>query len=350
MTPIRFGIIGLGNIATRHAEAARKLDGGELFACYSRDAGKAAAFADKHGCKSYSDFDAFLADPHLDVVTICTPSGAHLEPALAVASAGKHVIVEKPIEVTPARSRKIIAACRQRRVKLVAIFPSRFKDVSRAMKAAVETGRLGKLVNGSAYVKWFRNQAYYDSGAWRGTWKLDGGGCLMNQGIHAVDMLLWLMGDPVEVMAFASRPTKKRIEVETNLVANLKFKNGALGVIEASTEIFPGYPKRIEVCGTKGTVVCVEDDLLCWDFEEKRPEDAEILQKFAVKTGAIGGAANPMAISEEGHRRQFQELVDVLQGRQKHLTCVGAEGLRSVAAITAIYQSVRTGRRVRYRC
>jgi predicted dehydrogenase len=346
---IGFGIVGLGNISDFHAQAAKALRGGRLHSCFSRTQKKADAFGRKHGAAGYSDWKAFLADPGLDVVTICTPSGAHLEPALAAARAKKHVVVEKPLEITPARCRRIIQACRKHRVKLVTIFPSRFKDVNLTMKGAIDSRRLGKLVNGSAYVKWYRDQKYYDSGAWRGTWALDGGGCLMNQSIHNVDLLLWLLGDVVEVMAYADRPTRKRIEVETNLVAALKFANGALGTIEASTEIFPGYPKEIEISGTRGTIASVEEDLINWDFEKPLPRDKAIMKKFAVKTGSSGGASDPLAISFDGHRRQLQELVDVLRRKKPRLTCDGEEGIRSVKLIDAVYQSVRTGKAVRVR-
>ncbi|MDA0323460.1 MAG: Gfo/Idh/MocA family oxidoreductase [Verrucomicrobia bacterium] len=347
--PIGFGIVGLGNIADFHAQAARALRGGRLHSCFSRSQKKADAFGKKYRALGYSDWNAFLADPELDVVTICTPSGAHLGAALAAAKAKKHVIVEKPLEVTPARCRRIIQACKRNRVKLVTIFPSRFKDVNLAMKDAIGSKRLGKLVNGSACVKWFRDQKYYDSGAWRGTWALDGGGCLMNQSIHNVDLLLWLMGDVTEVMAYADRPSRKRIEVETNLVAALKFANGALGTIEASTEIFPGYPKEIEISGTRGTIAAVEEDLVNWDFEKPLANDKAIRKKFAVKVGGSGGASDPLAISFEGHRRQFQELVDVIRRKKRNLTCDGQEGIRSVKLIDAIYQSVRTGKAVKVR-
>ena len=348
-TALRFGIVGLGNIAAFHAQAARALKGGVLHSCFSRAPKKAQAFAHKHGCRPFFDYRAFLADPALDIVTICTPSGAHLDPALAAARAGKHLIVEKPLEITPARCRRIMAACRAAGVKLVTVYPSRFQDVSRAMKAAVEKRRLGSLVSGSAYVKWFRPQRYYDTRAWCRTWGASGGGALMNQGIHSVDLLLWLMGDPVRVAAFMSRPTRRGIEVETNVVAALEFPGGALGVIEASTEVFPGYPKRIEICGAHGAIAASEEELARWDFEAARPGDAGILRKFVKKSGASGGSSDPLAISYEGHRRQFQELVDVLQGRKRALTCDGAEGLRSVRVVCAIYESARTGRPIRLR-
>ena len=344
-----FGVVGLGNISAFHAQAANALRGGRLYACFSRDPGKAARFAAEHTCRPYSDFKKFLADPDLHVVTVATPSGAHLEPAVAAARAKKHVIVEKPLEITPARCRRIIDACAKNRVKLVTVFPSRFKDVSIAMKEAIDTKRIGTPVSGSAYVKWFRDQAYYDSGAWRGTWELDGGGALMNQAIHNVDLLIYLMGDAVEVFAYANRPTRKRVEAETNLVACLKFKSGALGVIEATTEAYPGYPKALQISGTRGTIASVEDDLKLWDFEKRLPGDRHTLKRFAAKSGASGGAADPLAISFEGHRRQFQELVDVLKGRRRKLTCDGREGLRSVRLVCAVYDSVRTGKAVSLR-
>ena len=344
---LNFGIIGLGAIADKHAPAIKALRGGKLHSCYSRSAKKADIFSGTHGCEPYSDLKHFLADPDLDIVSVCTPSGAHLEPGVAAARAGKHVIMEKPLEVTPARCRRVIQACTQNRVKLVTIFPSRVKDVNIAMKDALQRGRLGKPVSASCHIRWYRPQSYYDSGAWRGTWNLDGGGCLMNQGIHNVDLLIWLMGDVAEVSAYMSRPTRKRIEVETNLVAALKFKNGALGTIVASTETYPGYPKTLEINGTKGTVASVEEDLVSWDFATPRPEDKRILKKFSEKTNASGGSSDPMAISFEGHQRQFQELADVLQGRKRKLSCDGHEGLRSVKLVCAIYKSAQTGKPVR---
>jgi UDP-N-acetyl-2-amino-2-deoxyglucuronate dehydrogenase len=344
-----FGVVGLGNISAIHAQAANALSGGRLYACFSRDSGKAARFSEAHKCRPYSDYKRFLADPDLHIVTIATPSGAHLEPAIAAARAKKHVVVEKPLEISPVRCRRIITACAKNRVKLATIFPTRLKDVGVAMKDAIDKKRIGTPVSGSAYVKWFRDQAYYDSGAWRGTRELDGGGALMNQGIHNVDMLIYLMGDAVEVFAFANRPTLKRIEVETNLVACLKFKNGALGVIEATTEAHPGYPKVLEINGSRGTLSSVEDELGHWDFEKELSRDKIIRQRLSANSGMSGGAADPMAISFDGHRRQFQELVDVLKGKKRKLTCDGSEGLRSVKLVCAIYESVRTGKPVKLR-
>ena len=196
-----FGIIGCGMIAKFHARAIADVRGAKLVACFDSFPAAADRLAAETGCRAYHKLDEMLADPAVDVVTIGTPSGAHMEPAVAAARAGKHVIVEKPLEITLTRCDKIIEACRKANVKLSAIFPSRFHDSSQEIRRALDDGRFGRLTMGDAYVKWFRPQAYYDSGAWRGTWKLDGGGALMNQAIHSVDLLTWFMGPAVEIRA-----------------------------------------------------------------------------------------------------------------------------------------------------
>ena len=191
--PFGFGIIGCGMIANFHAKALAEVRGAKLIACADTAPGRAAAFAKEFGCTPYDSLDAMLADETVEAVTVATPSGSHMEPAVAAANAGKHVIVEKPLEVTLKKCDRIIEACEKAGVKLGTIFPSRFHDSSKLMKQAVDAGRFGRLTLGDAYVKWYRTQQYYDSGAWRGTWALDGGGALMNQAIHTVDLLTWLM-------------------------------------------------------------------------------------------------------------------------------------------------------------
>jgi len=198
------------------------------------------------------------------------------------------------------------------------------------VRDAVQAGRLGTLVSASASVKWYRSQDYYDAGGWRGSWKLDGGGCLMNQGIHAVDCLLWCAGDVATVSAFASRPTRQRIEAEANLVAALQFTGGALGAIETSTEIFLGNSRRLEFCGTAGTIVTEDERLVRWDFAQPLPADAELRRRLAPQPVVAGNASSPIAVVPDSHRRQFQEFVEVLARRKPKLTCDGLEGLRSV--------------------
>ena len=341
------GIVGLGGIADFHAQAALNLRGAGLVACYSRSLKKSEAFARKYNCRAYDNYKEFLADPDLDIVAVASASGAHKDASVAAAKAKKHIIVEKPLEVTPARCQAIIKFCKENRVKCATIFPTRFNDLAAVMKKAVDAKRLGTIVNASAYVKWFRDPAYYSSSDWKGTWKYDGGGALMNQGIHSLDYLLYLLGDPVEVSAYMNTPVKKGVEVETNLVAIMKFKTGTLATIEASTEIYPGYKKRIEISGSEGSISMVEDDLVRWDFKKERKADQGIRDRFTNKGKHGGGASDPLAISFEGHRRQFQELVDVVKGKKKQMTCDGKEGLRSVMVVNAIYKAAKSGRVVK---
>lgn len=257
---LQFGIVGLGMIADFHARAIRAMSGGRgtLVACCSRHKEKADAFARKFDCAPYASLEDFLRHPGLQIVTVCTPSGTHRETALAAAAAGKHLLVEKPLEITARRCRAIVEACRSRGVLLAGIFPSRFHEAARAVKGAIDRGRLGRITLGSAYVKWYRSQEYYDRGGWHGTRQWDGGGALMNQSIHAIDLLQWFMGPVASVHAFTATLGHERIEVEDNAAAALRFVNGALGAIEGSTCVFPGFLKRIEVSGTRGSIILQE--------------------------------------------------------------------------------------------
>ena len=308
-----FGIIGCGMIAKFHAKAIADVRGAKLVACFDQVPAAADKLAETTGCKAYHKLDDMLADPAVNVVTIGTPSGAHMEPAVAAARAGKHVIVEKPLEITLRRCDQIIEACRKAGVVLSTIFPSRFHDSSQELKRAVDGGRFGRLTLGDAYVKWYRSQAYYDSGAWRGTWELDGGGALMNQAIHSVDLLTWLMGPVVEVRAKTARLAHERIAVEDVALATVEFANGALGVIEATTAVYPGYLKRIEIHGNEGSAVVEEEDLVKWDFEKKKPRDEAILAAMANRKSGGGGAADPAAIGHHAHAKQFQNVVQAIQ-------------------------------------
>ncbi|MGV2338146.1 MAG UNVERIFIED_CONTAM: Gfo/Idh/MocA family oxidoreductase [Planctomycetaceae bacterium] len=180
------------------------MPGGKVAACFNQNPDKARKFAEQYGCRACDSLDSLLADPDVQIVTICTPSGAHREPALAAAAAGKHVVVEKPLEITLERCDDIIRACEQAGVRLCTIFPSRFSAANVALKQAIDSGRFGRITLGDTYVKWWRTQEYYDGGGWRGTWALDGGGAFMNQAIHNVDLLIWLMGDVAEVAGFTA--------------------------------------------------------------------------------------------------------------------------------------------------
>jgi len=340
-----FGIVGCGMISNFHAQAIDQIDDAEIVACFDTYAPGAERFAEQHGVTGYTDLDKMLADDRVDIINICTPSGAHRDAAVAAANAGKHVVVEKPLEITLQRCDDIINACRDNNVKLCTILPSRFSPANQALKAAIDSGKFGHLTLGDTYVKWWRSQEYYDSGGWRGTWKLDGGGSYMNQAIHNVDLIYWFMGEVESVSALTSTVAHERIEVEDVGVAALKFKNGALGTIEATTAAYPGLLKRTEIHGTKGSVVVEQDDVALWDFESLTDEDYLTRGKFAAKVGGTGGASDPSAISPEGHRKQLADLIEAIAEDRDPLVN-GPEGRKSVEIILAIYQSSWTGQRV----
>lgn len=341
------GIIGCGMIAEYHTRAVNEIDNARVVAAYSRSAANGAKIAGmaagKGECRVYDDLDAMLAHPGLDVVCICTPSGAHLEPAVAAAKAGKHVVVEKPMEITLPRCDAMLDACERAGVRIAAIFPSRFSAANRLLKAAVDSGRFGRLTLGDTYVKWWRTQEYYDSGGWRGTWDLDGGGALMNQAIHNVDLLQWLMGDVESVHALTATLCHERVEVEDTAVAALRFRNGALGVIEAATSCYPGLLKRTEIHGRDGSARVEQDDITLWSFREERPEDAGLQ---GGGNAVSGGAADPRDISHAGHREQIADFLKAIETGSRPIVD-GREGRKAVEIIRAIYRSSRTGAAVR---
>jgi predicted dehydrogenase len=331
-------------ISEFQARAIRQISAAELAGFQDAIAERAQARAREYGTRAYGALEEVLADVAVDAVSICTPSGAHLDPAVAAAGAGKHVMVEKPIEITPERADRIIEACKANRVLLGAIFPRRFQESSLAVKRAVDEGRFGRIVLADVAIKWYRSQDYYDQGGWKGTWKLDGGGALMNQGIHGIDLLQWLLGGIENVSGYCATLAHERIEVEDVAAAAVRFKNGALGAIEGTTGAWPGTKIRTEICGTRGHVVLEDEVIQKWLFEEERPEDAELRRALGPREGLSGGgAADPKAIDCEGHRRQFADFVEAIRsGRQPRID--GAEGRAAVAVITAIYRSSREGR------
>lgn len=342
---MNFGIVGTGLIADFHAKALSEIKGARLVACLDKFPERSSAFAQKYGCKAYADIESFLSHPGLEIVNICTPSGLHMDAALLAAAAGKHLIIEKPLETSTARCEKIIEACRKSGVTLSGIFPSRFFGAAQSLKRAVDSGRFGRLTMGSAYVKWWREQSYYAKGGWKGTKALDGGGALINQSIHAVDLLLWFMGDAKEVTAYAGAIGHEGIEVEDNAVAAISFKNGALGVIQGSTAIWPGFLKRIEVSGLEGSAILEEENLAFWKFREETAADDEIRKLFAAITSTGGGASDPAAIGHHGHRLQFENILSAIESGGKPLVD-GEEAMKAVSLIEAIYESVEKRRPV----
>jgi len=342
-----FAIVGCGMIARFHARALADVPGTRLLALVSRNPVNARAVADSAGitCDLYTGRGPVLERRDIQVVIVTTPSGAHLEPAVAAARAGKHVVVEKPLEITLDRCDAIIRACADNKVQLCTIFPSRFADANQALKGAIDAGRFGRLTLGETTCKWWRPQSYYDEGGWKGTRALDGGGALMNQAIHNVDLLAWMMGPVTHVSGFAATLAHERIEVEDTAVACLRFAGGALGVIQATTSVHPGYPKTIAIHGDRGTVVIEQEDVLRWDLTPERAEDQAIKARFAQKVGASGGSSNPAAISHVGHARQLVDFARALDTGGQSLID-GREGRKAVEIILAIYRSAQTGRTV----
>ena len=342
-----FAIVGCGMIAEYHTKAINEIDGAKVVAAFSRSPANGAKIAAlSGGAVIYDDLDAMLAHPGVDVVTICTPSGAHRDPAMAAAKAGKHVVVEKPLEITLERCDAIISACDDAGVRLCTIFPSRFSRANLELKTAIDTGRFGRLTLGDTHVKWWRTQDYYDSGGWRGTWDLDGGGALMNQAIHNVDLLQWLMGDVVSVTAFTDTLAHERIEVEDTAVAAIRFANGALGMIEAATSAYPGLLKRTEIHGSRGSARVEQDDITLWDFDLKAPSDNAILAAMNAPASTKAGASDPRGINHAGHRDQLSDFLQAID--EGHPAAVdGREGRKSVEIICAIYRSAKEGCAVR---
>jgi predicted dehydrogenase len=332
-------------IARFHARALADVPGTHVAALVSRKVENARKLAADVGldCVCTTGLSEALARPDVQVVIVTTPSGAHLEPAVAGAAAGKHVVVEKPLEISVERCDRIIQACDDNGVRLAVIFPSRFADANRTLKAAVEARRFGRLTLGETACKWWRSQAYYDEGGWKGTQVLDGGGALMNQAIHNVDLLQWMMGPVTHVCAFTAMLAHERIEVEDTAVACLRFASGALGVIQATTSVWPGLPKTIAIHGDRGTAVIEQEDVLRWEFNPETEEDRAVRARFAQKVGASGGSSNPAAISHVYHARQLADFVHSLRSGEPPLVD-GREGRKAVAIIEAIYRSAAAGK------
>lgn len=341
-----FAIVGCGMISRFHAKALAEVPGAKIVAVADSEVARAHKFATELGLSEanvYSDLPPMLARRDVDIVIVATPSGVHMPPSVAAAEAGKHVVVEKPLEITLERCDQIIQACDRNKVKLCTIFPSRFAESNRTLKAAVDAGRFGRLTLGETTCKWWRSQAYYDQGGWRGTMALDGGGALMNQAIHNVDLLCWMMGTATHVIGFTAMLAHERIEVEDTAVACLRFANGALGVIEATTSVHPGFPKTIAIHGDHGTAVIEQEDILRWELTPETEQDREIKKKFSQRVGASGGSSDPSAISHAGHAAQLRDFVAAIE-KGKSPSVDGREGRKAVEIILAVYESNRTGK------
>ena len=338
-----FGIIGGGMIAEFHAKAIQAMGSqAKLEAIYARNPQKAARLGQAFNCKFYHDLDKFLADDSIDIVTIATPSGAHLAPAIAAARAKKHIICEKPLEVTPQRIEAMVKAAKEEKILLSGIFNRRFNPAVEQLKQAVDSGRFGTLALCDAQIKWYRSQAYYDSGQWRGTLELDGGGALMNQAIHTVDLLIYLVGNVKRVSASIGLLTHENIEVEDTAVAILEFENGAKGTIQASTSCWSstGHPAEIQLCGSQGSAFLSDAAFRIWDFKEANQQDDYVKKELMQGNEKGLGANDPSAIDFIGHQRNFENVIASLEQGTAPLIS-GQEASKSVELIDAIYRSAK---------
>ncbi|GLI10594.1 oxidoreductase [Paenibacillus tyrfis] len=326
---VRFAVVGCGGISSSHFTGIERTPEAELAAVCDVDAGRAEQYGAKYGVKAYTDYGRLLADPDVDVVCLCTPSGMHAGQTIQAAEAGKHVVCEKPMAIRLSDAERMIEACDVIGVKLATIFPRRMSPASRFVKKLLDDGKLGRLSLCSGYVKFYRDQAYYDSAGWRGTWAMDGGGAMMNQGIHTIDLLQWLAG-PVDSLHGYARNVLRDIEVEDTAVASLQFKNGALGSIEATTTAYNQPDHRIVLHGDKGTIVLTGDEITTLDVIGEQVD----IPQF-----------EPFTVIPDGHAAQIRDMaLAVLHDREPVVT--GHDGKHSLEIILSTYESYRSRREI----
>lgn len=335
---IKSAIVGCGVIGPTHAGSIRDLEDAKLIAVCDVVKEKADKMAAEFGAKAYYDVDEMLAnEPDIDVVHVCVPSGLHHVIGIKAAKAGKHVITEKPIDVTVEQADMLINACREAGVKLSCISQHRFDDGMLEVKKALDAGKFGRINSGGSHTKWWRSQEYYDSGDWRGTWELDGGGALMNQSVHYVDLMQYIMGPVKEIKAMCATRCHERIQVEDVAMAVLKFENGAIGLLEGNTTAWPGYETRLDIYGTDGSIVIENDKLVHWNFADGTP--------MPNADGVAAGGAASAAIPYRSHRRQIADVYDaVREDREPAIT--GEMARAPLAIICGVYESARTGETV----
>ncbi|HEX7066061.1 MAG TPA: Gfo/Idh/MocA family oxidoreductase [Bacillales bacterium] len=338
---LKFGIAGYGMIAEIHAKCIEELQGAQLVAVYGQKRNKAEAFAEKYGAQVYTNYEEMLSEEDIDVVCILTPSGTHAKFGIPAAAAGKHIIVEKPIDVTLENADQLLEVCRSSNVRLCGISQHRYDPAIVELKKAVELNMLGQLNLGISRTTWYRSNEYYASNSWRGTWALDGGGALINQSIHYVDLLQYIMGPIEEVFSYCVNRAHEDIEVEDIAVATVKFKNGAVGLIEGNTAAYPGFSAKLEIYGSDGSVVIENDHVQEWKLKNGyQYEPPQIDKSHNV------GAADARNISHESHKKQIGDfLKDIREDKEPLVN--GEEARKALEFLLAIYESARTGRPVK---
>lgn len=338
--PIHVGLIGGGNISETHARAARAIPGLEIAAVYGTNRERVSRLAREFGSTSYDNLKTFLNHRPMDLVIIGSPSGLHAEHGIAAARRALHVLTEKPIDISTSRADALIAAANEANVKLGVLFQDRTKPHVHQLKSWLEQGVLGKPVFVDARVKWYRPPEYYSQSHWRGTLALDGGGALINQGIHTVDLVLYLLGDVVRAEARTATVFHK-IEAEDTAVAVLEFASGVLGTLHATTAAYPGYPRRVEITGTEGTVILEHDRIVAAGLRNA----PDLLATLSDSTPDQNQSATSAAVSDfRGHQALLEDFLQAIEKNRPPL-CDGREGRRSLALVEKIYESAHTRQR-----
>jgi predicted dehydrogenase len=333
------GLIGAGNISETHARAVRAIPGVEIAAVFGTNREKVERLCREYGGAPYSDFEKFLAHRPMEIVAIGSPSGLHAEQGMAAARRGLHVLTEKPVDITVERADALIAEASKSGVKLGIFFQDRAKPDILQVKKFVDAGLLGRPILADARVKWYRPPEYYAQSRWRGTWALDGGGALINQAVHTVDLMLWMFGEVKSVQAM-SKTAWHKMEAEDTLTALFEFANGALGVLQATTSVYPGYPRRLELSGANGTVILEQDRLLAADL--RNAADGLLRSSEADRNPS---ASSPVVSDARGHQAVLEDFLEAIRTNREP-RCNGAEGRRSLALVQSIYRAARTGERV----
>ncbi len=340
---LRFALVGCGRIVGKHIDAINELEDAEIVAVCDTDISRAKIASEKSGCNNYfSSYDEMFdkCSDLIDVVNVLTPSGNHPANTIDIVKKyKKHIVVEKPMALKLSDADEMIKVCDQNNVRLFVVKQNRYNLPVTKLREALEEGKFGKLVMGTVRVRWARHQGYYDQDEWRGTWKLDGG-VITNQASHHIDLLEWMLGDPVSVMA-KTETYLADIEVDDTAAAIIKFKNGALGIVEATTATRPNdLEGSLSIMGEKGSVVIngfAVNKMETWNFEgESKEEREKTLSEFA---------EDPPNIYGFGHKRYLEHVIDCIQNNKNALVG-GLEGRKSLELINAMYESAETGREV----
>lgn len=337
---MKFAIVGAGVISDFHAQAIIAHEEAELTAICDIEFEKAETLANKYApdAKLYASYEEMFEKEDLDIVSVCVPSGIHADVSIAAANAGIHILCEKPLDIDGEKMTQMIETARKNKVKLGGVYQRRTLEAAILTRKAIQEGKLGKLVLGDAYLKYYRSPEYYKSAGWRGTWEMDGGGALMNQGVHGIDLIQWMVGDIESVFAYAA-PLVRDIDVEDTAVIAVKYKNGAFGVIQGTTSVYPGQETRFEIHGEKGSIIFGDSGFKQWsiiDSDEKAP----------TVHNEEGGSNDPKSISNQGHFIFVDDIIQAVRDDRDPLV-PGEEARKAVDLIHAIYESARTGKEVK---